>query len=56
MERLRKQFELILESKTNHSKGEIVGHFRNMYCPLLYLNPGGFAMIKLITFPGRTDT
>lgn len=40
----------------NHSKGEIVGHCINMYCPLLYLNPCGFDMTRLKTFPGRTET
>ena len=43
-------------AQTYHSNGEIVGHFKNIYCPLLYLNPLGFEMIKLKTSPGSTET
>jgi hypothetical protein len=42
--------------KHYHSKEEIAGHCRKMYCPLLYLNPCGLDKIKLRTFPGSTDT
>lgn len=41
---------------THHSNEEIVGHCKNMYCPLLYLKPFGFDMIKLRTSPGSTET
>lgn len=50
------QYDEFSGNYTHHSNGEIVGHCRNMYCPLLYLNPGGLDMIKLMTFPGRTET
>lgn len=40
----------------HHSKGEIVGHCKNTYCPLLYLNPWGLDIIILKTFPGSTET
>ena len=46
----------ISTNTTHHSNGEIVGHCRNMYCPLSYLNPWGLDMSKLKTFPGSTET
>lgn len=33
-----------------------MGHCRKIYCPLMYLNPFGFAMTKLKTPPGSTET
>lgn len=41
---------------SHHSNEEIDGHWRNMYCPLLYLNPFGLDMTMLKTSPGRKET
>lgn len=35
-----------------HSKGEMSGHLRNMYMPLLYLKLEGLTKCRESTFPG----
>lgn len=46
----------VFSDHAHHSKEEIGGHCKKTYCPLLYLNPFGFAMTKLNTPPGSTET
>lgn len=49
-------YVLNILAPAHHSKEEIVGHCRKIYCPLLYLKPPGFVITKLNTPPGSTET